>query len=63
MIDGIITPALRDIDYLAPSAPYPGVPVFPVGASHVPGHPPQQLRGSQKNGGIPGQDRRNGKGI
>lgn len=26
MIDGIITPALRDIDYLAPSAPYPAVP-------------------------------------
>lgn len=26
MIDGIITPALRDIDYLAPSAPYPSVP-------------------------------------
>ena len=23
MIDGIITPAIRDIDYLAPSAPYP----------------------------------------
>ena len=26
MIDGIITPALRDIDYLAPSAPYPATP-------------------------------------
>lgn len=26
MIDGIITPRLRDIDYLAPSAPYPAVP-------------------------------------
>ena len=26
MIDGIITPALRDIDYLAPSAPYPAYP-------------------------------------
>lgn len=26
MIDGIITPAIRDIDYLAPSAPYPAVP-------------------------------------
>lgn len=26
MIDGIITPALRDIDYLAPSAPYPAIP-------------------------------------
>lgn len=26
MIDGIITPALRDIDYLAPSAPYPMIP-------------------------------------
>ena len=26
MIDGIITPALRDIDYLAPAAPYPVVP-------------------------------------
>lgn len=26
MIDGIITPALRDIDYLAPSAPYPVTP-------------------------------------
>ena len=26
MIDGIITPALRDIDYLAPSAPYPQIP-------------------------------------
>ena len=23
MLDGILTPALRDIDYLAPSAPYP----------------------------------------
>ena len=23
MIDGIITPALRDIDYLTPAAPYP----------------------------------------
>ena len=23
MIDGIVTPALRDIDYLAPAAPYP----------------------------------------
>ena len=26
MIDGIITPALRDIDYLAPAAPYPVIP-------------------------------------
>ena len=26
MIDGIITPAIRDIDYLAPSAPYPAIP-------------------------------------
>lgn len=26
MIDGIITPALRDIDYLAPTAPYPMIP-------------------------------------
>ncbi len=26
MIDGIITPRLRDIDYLAPSAPYPATP-------------------------------------
>ena len=26
MIDGIITPAIRDIDYLAPSAPYPANP-------------------------------------
>lgn len=26
MIDGIITPVLRDIDYLAPSAPYPATP-------------------------------------
>lgn len=26
MIDGIITPALRDIDYLTPAAPYPVVP-------------------------------------
>ena len=26
MIDGIITPALRDIDYLAPCAPYPAIP-------------------------------------
>jgi hypothetical protein len=26
MIDGIITPAIRDIDYLAPSAPYPATP-------------------------------------
>lgn len=26
MIDGLITPALRDIDYLAPSAPYPAYP-------------------------------------
>ena len=26
MIDGIITPAIRDIDYLAPSAPYPVIP-------------------------------------
>ena len=26
MIDGLITPALRDIDYLAPSAPYPMIP-------------------------------------
>ena len=26
MIDGIVTPALRDIDYLAPAAPYPVVP-------------------------------------
>lgn len=26
MIDGIITPALRDIDYLTPAAPYPAVP-------------------------------------
>lgn len=26
MLDGIITPALRDIDYLAPTAPYPRTP-------------------------------------
>ena len=26
MIDGIITPELRDIDYLAPAAPYPVIP-------------------------------------
>lgn len=26
MIDGLITPALRDIDYLAPCAPYPQIP-------------------------------------
>ena len=26
MIDGLITPRLRDIDYLAPSAPYPATP-------------------------------------
>ena len=26
MLDGIITPALRDIDYLTPAAPYPVVP-------------------------------------
>lgn len=26
MIDGIVTPMLRDIDYLAPAAPYPVVP-------------------------------------
>lgn len=26
MIDGIVTPALRDIDYLTPAAPYPVVP-------------------------------------
>lgn len=26
MLDGIFTPALRDIDYLAPSAPYPATP-------------------------------------
>ena len=26
MIDGIVTPKLRDIDYLAPSAPYPATP-------------------------------------
>lgn len=26
MIDGILTPALRDIDYLAPAAPYPVIP-------------------------------------
>ena len=26
MIDGIVTPAIRDIDYLAPSAPYPMIP-------------------------------------
>lgn len=26
MIDGIITPAIRDIDYLAPCAPYPMTP-------------------------------------
>ena len=26
MIDGIITPAIRDIDYLAPCAPYPMIP-------------------------------------
>ncbi len=25
MIDGIITPAIRDIDYLAPCAPYPAI--------------------------------------
>ena len=26
MIDGVVTPALRDIDYLAPAAPYPVIP-------------------------------------
>lgn len=26
MIDGIITPAIRDINYLAPCAPYPAIP-------------------------------------
>lgn len=26
MLDGILTPALRDIDYLAPTAPYPRTP-------------------------------------
>lgn len=26
MIDGIITPPIRDIDYLAPCAPYPAIP-------------------------------------
>lgn len=26
MIDGLVTPRLRDIDYLAPSAPYPATP-------------------------------------
>ena len=26
MIDGLLTPALRDIDYLAPTAPYPMIP-------------------------------------
>jgi hypothetical protein len=26
MLDGLITPILRDIDYLAPSAPYPAIP-------------------------------------
>ena len=26
MIDGIVTPALRDIDYLTPAAPYPVIP-------------------------------------
>lgn len=26
MIDGIVTPALRDIEYLAPAAPYPVIP-------------------------------------
>ena len=26
MIDGIVTPPLRDIDYLAPAAPYPVIP-------------------------------------
>jgi hypothetical protein len=26
MIDGIITPAIRDFDYLAPTAPYPAIP-------------------------------------
>lgn len=26
MLDGILTPALRDIDYLAPAAPYPVIP-------------------------------------
>lgn len=26
MIDGIVTPAIRDIDYLAPCAPYPAIP-------------------------------------
>ena len=26
MIDGIITPAIRDIEYFAPSAPYPVIP-------------------------------------
>ena len=26
MLDGILTPSLRDIDYLAPTAPYPAIP-------------------------------------
>lgn len=26
MIDGIVTPAIRDFDYLAPCAPYPAIP-------------------------------------
>ena len=26
MLDGILIPALRDIDYLAPCAPYPAIP-------------------------------------
>ncbi len=26
MIDGLVTPVLRDIDYLAPAAPYPVIP-------------------------------------
>ena len=26
MIDGFLTPVLRDIDYLTPSAPYPAIP-------------------------------------
>ena len=26
MLDGLVTPALRDIDYLAPAAPYPVIP-------------------------------------
>ena len=36
MIDGIITPAIRDIDYLAPSAPYPMTPSgIDVGQSSI----------------------------